>query len=304
MTIQFNCPNCNSLIAFDSRHSGKHAQCHTCGQKFIIPFESNVKPKKIKPQLIKSDPIPGFYRAVLLDNFKLFFDRQNITPLAFVLACVCFKFFTHGLFCCCGFVTQFVVWGWLFGFYLNIIYNTAFDEDALPEIYLGTSITFLWYIIRPFLVFTLTLAVCFVPFIITLAHAQNHGLSPRDMLTIELGLPLVMQLTFFLGLFLFPIAILTIAVGKDITLLRPDYFFAAVFKAFLPYLVAVFLLLAVAILYLKAPSFSTDAPIPTTAAHLAINLAVQVLAIFAMRAIGLFFRHYSCHIPWEKRYQQ
>ena len=302
MTIQFNCPNCNSLIAFDSRHSGKHAQCHTCGQKFIIPFESNVKPKKIKPQLIKTDPIPGFYRAVLLDNFKLFFDRQNITPLAFVVACVCFKFFTYGLFCC-GFVTYFVAWGWLFGLYLNIIYNTAFDEDTLPEIYLGTSITFLWYIIRPFLVFTLTMVVVLFPFIITLAIANDRGITPRNMWTLDFGLPLLMQLTFILGLFLFPIAILTVAVGKDITLLRPDYFFAAILKAFMPYVVVVLLLLAAAVLEIYAPQFSIDAPIPTTAAHLAINLAVQILAIFSMRAIGLFFRHYSCHVPWEKQYQ-
>ena len=35
-----------------------------------------------------------------------------------------------------------------------------------------------------------------------------------------------------------------------------------------------------------------------TAGHLILNLAVQVIAILAMRSIGLFYRHYSCHFAW------
>ncbi|MHC4748223.1 MAG: hypothetical protein ACYS18_13050 [Planctomycetota bacterium] len=31
---------------------------------------------------------------------------------------------------------------------------------------------------------------------------------------------------------------------------------------------------------------------------LAVNLAVQLLAIIAMRSIGLFYRHYNCHLKW------
>lgn len=302
MTIQFNCPNCNSLIAFDSKYSGKKAKCHNCGQKLVIPSKSNEKPKKIEPEIVKCDPIPGFYKAALLDNFKLFFDRQNINQLAFVIACVCFKFFTYGS-CCCGFVTYFVVWGWLFGFYLNIIYETALDEDSLPEIFLGTAVTFLWYIIRPFLVFALTMVLVMVPFFITLACAKDRGITPQNIWTLQLGLPLLMQFFFILGLFLFPVAILSIAVGKDITLLRPDYFFTAIFKAFMPYVLVVFLLVSTAVLETQAPQFSYDDPLPIIAACLLLNLAVQVLAIVTMRSIGLFFRHYSCNFPWEKQYQ-
>jgi len=36
----------------------------------------------------------------------------------------------------------------------------------------------------------------------------------------------------------------------------------------------------------------------TTAWHLALNLLVQVVAIYAMRAIGLFYRHYACYFAW------
>ena len=125
MTVEFNCPKCGALIAFDSRHSGKRAKCLTCGQRFIIPSASFQKPEKVTPEPEpKGDPVPGFYHAVFVDSWKLFVDRRNVTTLAFVAAVICFKFFlAHA--CCLNYVSQIVVWGWLFGFYGSLIAETA-----------------------------------------------------------------------------------------------------------------------------------------------------------------------------------
>jgi hypothetical protein len=186
------------------------------------------------------------------------------------------------------------VWGWLLGFYLNIIYETAFEIDKLPEIYLGTSITFLWYVIKPFFLFSVTMAVAQLPFIIALILLKDEGMTIENIWQAEFGL---LHVLFILGLFLFPIAILTTAVGKDITMFRPDYLLRPVFKAFIPYLVTVVLLIAAALLETQTTQY-THAGLLTTAGHLALNLAVQVIAIIAMRSIGLFYRHYSCHLAW------
>ena len=35
-----------------------------------------------------------------------------------------------------------------------------------------------------------------------------------------------------------------------------------------------------------------------TAGNLAVNLVVQVVAITAMRSIGLFYRHYACYFSY------
>jgi hypothetical protein len=78
MTIQFNCPNCNAVIAFDDKHCGKRARCTTCGQLFIIPSKDNEKPKKVELPKEKGQLIPGFYRAVFVDNWKLFLDSLTI----------------------------------------------------------------------------------------------------------------------------------------------------------------------------------------------------------------------------------
>jgi len=293
MTIQFFCPNCNEIIGFPDKHAGKRARCTNCGQLFIIPSENYKKPKKVELPKEKGEPIPGFYHAVFVDNWKLFFDSENVTSLVFVIAVVCFKFFSARS-CCCGFVTHYVVWGWLLGFYLNIIYETAFEIDKLPEIYLGTSITFLWYIIKPLFLFSVTMAVVQLPFIIRFIMLKEQGLSFEDLRQAEFGL---LHILFILGLFLFPIAILTTAIGKDFTMFRPDYLLRPIFRAFVPYVVTVLLLIAAALLETQTTQY-TGASLLTTARHLAMNFTVQLIAIIAMRSIGLFHRHYSCHLAW------
>ena len=297
MTVKFNCPNCDALIAFDSKHSGKRARCLTCGQLFIIPSKDDEKPQKIEPKIEKGAPLAGFYRAVFIDSWKLFIDPENARSIVFVIAAVCFKFFLAKGFCCLNYISFVIVWGWLLGFYLNIIYETAFEIDKLPEIYLGTSITFLWYVIKPFLTFFFTMMVVQFPFIIALMLLQDKGITYENMWQEHAGFHLLLQGLFVFGLFLFPMAILTMAVGKDITLLRPDYFLIPIFRAFMPYIVIVALLAAFGILEMHTTQY-TSSSLVITAKDLALNLVVQVVAIIAMRSIGLFYRHYSCHFPW------
>jgi len=109
--------------------------------------------------------------------------------------------------------------------------------------------------------------------------------------------PVLLYALMLAGLFLFPVAILTAAVGKDLTMLRPDYFLIPIFRAFKPYLVTAVLLGAAAVLQMHASQYSGRSAVAETG-HLLLNLAVQVIALVAMRSIGLFFRHYSCLLPW------
>lgn len=305
MTIRFNCPNCGSLVAFHDKHCGKRARCLKCGQLFIIPSRDDETPQKVEPKIEKGEPLAGFYRAVFIDSWKLFIDPENATTLVFVIAVVCFKFFLAKAFCFLDFLSFIIVWGWLLGFYLNIIYETAFEIDKLPIIYLGTGVTFVWYIIKPFLIFFFTMVVVQFPFIIALKLLADYGITPANMWAGHTGYYLLLQVLFIFGLFLFPMAILTMAVGRDITLLRPDYFLASIFKAFIPYLIVVILLVAFAILEMHTTQFVmsiikpiSSADIAIAAKDLALNLFVQVVAIIAMRSIGLFYRHYSCHLLW------
>jgi hypothetical protein len=293
MTIQFYCPKCDSIIAFDRKHCGKRARCTTCGQLFIIPSEDYEKAEKIETEVKRTEPLPGFYRAVFVDSWKLFIDPDNTTTLVFVLAAVLFKFLLGKGICCVNYISFVVVWGWLLGFYMNIIYETAHEIDKLPQIYLGTNLTFLWYIFKPFFIFLWTLAIVELPYIIAFGLLQNTNQIDDNIQQVGIGLLLL----FILGLLLFPMAILTVAVGKDITSLRPDYLFKPVFKAPVPYLVVVTLLVATSIIEMQTRPFIGLNP-AVDAAYLVLDLGTQIIAVIAMRAIGLFYRHYSCHFVW------
>ena len=193
MTIEFNCPWCGALIAFDGKHSGKCAKCLSCERRFVVPAESFQKPRKVEPEPSpKEDPIPGFSRAVFLDSWNVFLNRQHVTTLAFVVAVVCFRFFLAPA-CCLNYLSNFVIWGWLFGFYLNVISHTAIDDDQLPEIDIGTSVTFLLYILGPFFVFFYTLFLVELPFIIGLSLTQGSGVTFEHLWSGSSGLHRLLQ---------------------------------------------------------------------------------------------------------------
>jgi hypothetical protein len=306
MTIKFNCPYCNALIAFDSKHAGKRARCQTCQQLFFIPATSNEKPKKFKTKEIEiAEPIPGFYRAVFVESWKIFKSQTSTTPLVFVALVVCFKFFVGHLnftFSVSGWGTSIdfpvplgtiltmAAWGALFWYYMQLIYSTAFETEELPQVYLGGFKLFLWNILKSVYTFIIILFVVELPYIIAAVIMRKTGLEFPPLLNVlKLGC-----------LFFFPIAILTAAIGKDLTMLRPDYLLVPVFRALKPSLAVAALLITVGLLeiYTKQYNPSAKETLLTTTGNLLLNLAQQVIAIIAMRAIGLFYRHYSCHLPW------
>jgi hypothetical protein len=297
MTIEFNCPNCDSLIAFGDKYIGKRAHCTSCGQIFIIPSESFQEAETIDPEPEHTEPLPGFYKALIIDCWKPFFNRASVTSLVFVIAVVCFKFFLNRAICCVGVIAFILPWGWLLGFYLNIIHETAFEIDTLPQVYLGTSFSWLTYVFKPFFIFTITLFVVQIPFLTAnylLLGSQNPILEIWQKTS---DVHLLLRGLFIFGLFLFPMTILTVAVARDPARLRPDYLLGPICKAFIPYLLVVAFLVAACILELQTKQYA-NADIATTARDLSINFASQVLAIIAMRAIGLFYRHYRCYLKW------
>ena len=297
MTIQFHCPKCGALIAFTDKHAGQIVKCMTCGQRQVIPQKSGQTPEIIKEKVTPEFPMPGFYRAVFVDSWKIFFDKDNVTSIVFVVAAVCFRFFTAGA-CCLAVITYFAVLGYFFGFYLQIIRETAEGEDKLPEVEVGTSITFLLYIFKPILTFAFAVFIVQLPFIIALAYFKGRDASWEEIWTTATDVNLLLRGIFFAGLFLFPMAILVAAVLEDLPeLFRVDRLIVPVVKAFVPYLFVVGLLAAACCIETKTKQYSPDASILSTAGNLALNLSTQVVAIIAMRSIGLFHRHFACYFP-------
>ncbi|MFC1603688.1 hypothetical protein ACFL5F_01550 [Planctomycetota bacterium] len=298
MTIRFNCPNCDELIAFADKYIGKQARCTSCGQRFIIPSENKKKPKKIEPPAEKAEPLPGFYHAVFIDSFKLFARPQNATGLVFVIAAVCFKFFTGhtnysftmGMFrvlAPVGLIVTLSAWGCLFWYYMEIICSTTIDIDELPDIDMGGLFGFIWNVIKSISIFSIGLIAVLLPSAIFILLTGSTNI-------ISHGLRLV-------GLFAFPMAVLIFSTAPEVLMvLRQDYIYKPIARAFWPYILIAGLFLLTWELQLRTIGYGRliGSDNLVIGLHLLANLAVQALAIVAMRSIGLFYRHYSCYFPW------
>jgi len=297
MTIRFNCPNCDELIAFADKYSGKQAKCTSCGQRFIIPSEDKQAPKKVEPPAEKSDPVPGFYRAVFIDSWKLFVRPQNVTGLVFVIALVCFKFFTGhtdysftmNMFrvqAPVGLVVTLSVWGCLFWYYMEIICTTANETDELPDVYMGGLFGYLWNVIKSLAIFAIGLFAVLLPSIIVISISGSTGV--------------VSYVLSVIGLFAFPMAVLTFTAGGDVLMaFRPDYIYKPIARAFWPYILIAGMFVLAWDLQLRTIGYGRliGSENLVIGLHLLANLGVQALAIITMRSIGLFYRHYSCYFP-------
>ena len=303
MSIQFNCPHCGAIIAFNEKHCGKRARCLSCGQLFIIPSKGQEKPKKIKPEKEKpGKPLPGFYRAAFVDNWKLFAKSKNITGFVFILTAVCFKFFTArwnftvtltgpwnsiDIYVPLGYIFHTAAWGFLFWYYMEIIYSTAFEIEKLPDIAMGGFYGFIWHIIKSVYTFLIALFVVELPFLIVATTLKITGSE----------WPVLLYTLIFGGLFLFPMAILTVAIGRDLTMLRPDYLLIPILKAFTPYLAMSIPLGIASFLQFQASQYNNQEPM-VDASYLLLNFIAQILILMSMRAIGFFYKHYTCCLLW------
>jgi len=298
MTIEFNCPNCNEVIGFADKHSGKDAHCTSCGQRFVIPSKSFEKAKKIKPEEEVSEPVEGFYKAAFVDSWKLFAKSQSATGLVFVAAAVSFKFFTGhvdyswtvGGFrvqAPLGLVITIACWGCLFWFYMEIIRMVALDFDEMPDIDMDGIFGFIWNVTKSLYIFSAVFIAVELPGIISIVF-----LGKENIISILLTM---------VGFSFFPLAILTVSVVGDVTsLFKPGHIFRPVKKAFLPYLTVAILFILTC--HLEQINVEYGKIIGESklviGLHLLANLAVQMLALITMRTIGLFYRHYVCYFKW------
>jgi hypothetical protein len=306
-TITFNCPGCKYLCAFRDKFAGKRARCLRCNQVFIIPTADGQKAQKVKQPKEFDEPLPDFYEAVFKKSLPAIFNKQSLATLLFILVVTTLKFFTihldysipvrftsgggftiHLLF---GWVIAVFVWGGIFWCYAEIIYATAFDVESLPQITFGSWYGYLFLVLKSFYSFTFALLIVFLPAVIFRYIFSMAGIRSQWAL-----FPFIV-----LGMFLFPIAVLTISIGRDLTMLfRPDYFFQPIRKAFWHYLFIAALFIITGQLQYASRNFGDVAGSSTSVIllNLAAVLAIQVLAVWTMRATGLFYRHFAGFFKW------
>jgi len=301
MTITFHCPHCGGLCAFDEKHAGRRARCTSCQQRFIIPSESGAEAQKLEP--VKGEPVGGFYREAFVRSWNIFVKPSSVTGLVFVAAAVTFKFFLRDadysfsapggyvVHLPVGWIVTITAWGCLCWYYMEIMQWAAFDMDELPEVDMGTGFEFLWNVFKSIYLFIVALIVAELPFVVIVAILRKMGID----------WPGLFQVLVLAGLVSFPMMILTLSTGPQLWLVfRLDYIWVPIVKASRPYAVTAGLVVLAGVLQWLTVAYSelSGSNKFIVGLHLAANLGAQVVVIIAMRAIGLFYRHYSCYFPW------
>jgi hypothetical protein len=170
---------------------------------------------------------------------------------------------------------------------MEIICATAIDTDELPDVYMGGLFGFIWNVIKSLTIFAFGFVAVLLPCAIFISISRSTGVVSH-----VLGI---------VGLFAFPMVVLTFSACGDISLtFQPNYIFKPVAKAFWPYLLAAGLFILTWELELRTVGYGRliGSDNLVIGLHLLANLAVQALAIISMRSIGLFYRHYSCYFSW------
>lgn len=299
MTITSRCPNCDQFCAFDDDLAGRNARCLNCDQRFTIP-DSSTLPAQASDDA-PDQPLDGFYKDALVNCWKIFTNKENVFPLVFIAAVTCLRFFighTDYSFTVPGLRLQIptgqiatvITLGCIFWYYMELIISTSANFANMPEPQIGSGFAFFWNIFKSVYLFIAAFLIAQIPFILLTSILEAIGLRLPAYITLPLML---------IGVFVFPIVILTITAGRGIWMVFcPKYIITPIIKAFRPYcVVAIMVMLSMLFHYLMLFYSTEGKHTLMVVLELLATLLCTALTIVAFRAVGLLCKHYSCYLP-------
>jgi len=300
MTITCTCPKCNRFCGFKDAHAGRQVRCLACNSHFIVPDQDGQTARLLKPE--PEAALPGFYRAVLADNFKAVIQKESLFGIILCIALTCFHFFagnedysfTIGAFrppLIIGWFVTFCCAGYLLWYFMETINTTASGNDFLPEIFIGAGIVYIGEAAVSIYLFIVAFVIAVIPGTVFAALLRKLGISYPwlNMTIIMLSLSMLPMILCMLGS--------GVALWK---VFRYDLIIRIIAKTFSPYvLTATITFIALLAVYFTIGFFATNPDI--TRVGIPVMLALRLVAVFAMlfamRAIGLYARHYYHCFP-------
>ncbi|OPZ98637.1 MAG: hypothetical protein BWY71_01210 [Planctomycetes bacterium ADurb.Bin412] len=278
------CPKCGVII-------GKGTVCSFCGHRIKTSRNSAAGEGEKPPTSFKAD----LFRMVspihcLGDGITFFF--------LFMLSIIASLPLGGPLF---G-MAKFMITAYIFAYMFDVVVTTAGGEDELPNLPVLTD----WWddIIRPYLLFQFSFLYALLPgiavgiYFLILFYGSEAETFPAGQL-------MLLAVLFGLGLFFWPMTIMGLALGGSIVTIRPDYVVRSILGTFFPYL-ACCVSLYLCCLAWGISHFSFGAVVAkegSIAGYILMGLAGQIgglcLWIYAMRTMGLLYRHYRHRLAWD-----
>ena len=249
----------------------------------------------------------GYWRSVL---YAFLFPTSVGALVTYIimlaLLCAYELFFRNWAFFFSG-IAALLIYGWYYAFCFNIISSAANGEEDLPEISMTGG--FIDDVFIPFFSYLGTWLVVLIPCIIAWTAV---GLAFDGSIAAQLfygGMAAVMQIPgaeipqalFFIGLFMWPIIALCIALGGFASLARVDLMFVTVIRTIPAYLLTTAVVFGSMLLSIFLRGKIADAGDVTDKTVMQIvAIAVDLyLWIVAMKFIGLYYHHFKRRFAWD-----
>ena len=332
----FRCPNCNGIIKTTrlTKESGtgeslSNAATNQTGTESVVdekqlwPGVREYKKQSIPPEASRSEiqgkvtdadeyetategyePNKAFRRDLLRFITPIQSTGELPTFICLVILFVAWPYLEIASSCCCaGFLIKWACAGCLCSFMFNIITETAEGCDELP--YLGSLMEALmnpWtQIIVPLTNFLAALFYGTMPSIVVFFI---YSIITNDIEITNQTIRLLLSGLSIGGLFFWPMVALILAYDQIILLLRPDIIFRSIVAIWKPYLIAwVALLIAFGVLFFEQSSLPNFQDVgfeltPKVFGYVGVQLVCLIVFIYAMRVIGLLYRHFDNRLEW------
>ncbi len=197
---------------------------------------------------------------------------------------------------------QWLVLGYIFAVYLAIMVETAAGEDQLPSLWVASHPLELF---MPVLRFVLSWVVTLLPAGLAVLLAWRVGGQRPEVGVFLSALAGVLAVV---GVLVWPVVILAGTMGNSFRGMRPWTMVHTALVAPVPYLAVWGVLLLAALMFWLPRSVFLAGWVQTLAAGTTLKVGVLMTllgatmstyaAVVAMRAIGLYYRHYKRRFPW------
>lgn len=300
MAITCICPKCERFCGFKETHAGRQARCLTCSCHFIVPDHDGQKAKIVKSE--SESALPGFYRAALVDSFKVFIQKDSLFGIILCFALTGFHFFvgntdysvTLGRFrppLIIGWFATFCCAGYLLWYFMETAAITVMNEDFLPEISIGAGFAFIGEAVKAIYLFIAAFAIAAIPGVVLSILLDNLGISYSWLSIILLVVSLSML----------PMLLCMFAAGTaPWRAFRYDRIIYMMLRTFGPYALTTVITVAALISIFYTIGFFATAPgvsTPLLPILLCLRITAVFMMLFAMRVIGLYGRHYCRCFP-------
>jgi len=193
-------------------------------------------------------------------------------------------------------VLKALIVGYLCSYFFNVVIEVADGSDGLPG---PGGIDSYWDdVIRPLLLFVASFLFVWLPALVTaglmIKAAIDAGESAFD---IDFTQSPVLVILFFAGLFFWPMTLLALALGDSVGTLRPDRIILLIWLALGSYLIICLALAALGFVWKGAHSLTLLDPDadagakPSLFAHLLLPIVTMWVCLYALRLIGLLYKH-------------